>query len=76
MIIRKGYKFRLNTSPAEEVLMRQFTGCSRFLWNKARILQKECLDNKQGYLSYRNERKGAPDEIGERLLTQCEMPRF
>ncbi len=56
--------------------MRQFTGCSRFLWNKARILQKECLDNKQGYLSYRNERKGAPDEIGERLLTQCEMPRF
>ncbi|MGO9380438.1 MAG: helix-turn-helix domain-containing protein [Dissulfurispiraceae bacterium] len=31
MIISKGYKFRLNTSPAEEALTRQFSGCSRFL---------------------------------------------
>jgi hypothetical protein len=39
MIIGKGYKFRLNTSPVEEALMRQFAGCSRFIWNKALALQ-------------------------------------
>ncbi|MGO9377125.1 MAG: helix-turn-helix domain-containing protein [Dissulfurispiraceae bacterium] len=43
MIIRKGYKFRLNTSLTEEALMPQFAGCSRFLWNKALALQKERL---------------------------------
>ena len=40
MVIRKGYKFRLNSSPAGEELMRQFAGCNRFLWNKALALQK------------------------------------
>jgi putative transposase len=52
MVIRKGYKFRLNTSPADEALMRQFAGCSRFLWNKALALQKGRLDDKQSCLSY------------------------
>jgi len=52
MTIRKGYKFRLNTSPAEEALMCQFAGCSRFLWNKALALQKERLEDKQSCLSY------------------------
>ena len=52
MIIRKGYRFRLNTSPADEALMRQFAGCSRFLWNKALALQKGRLDDKQSCLSY------------------------
>ena len=52
MIIRKGYKFRLNTSPADETLLRPFAGCNRFLWNKALALQKERLANNQGCLSY------------------------
>jgi len=52
MIIRKGYKFRLNTRPTDEALMRQFAGCSRFLWNKALALQKGRLDDKQICLSY------------------------
>jgi len=32
--------------------MRQFAGCSRFLWNKAFALQKGRLDDKQSCLSY------------------------
>ena len=52
MIIRKGYKFRLNTSPAMESLLRPFAGCNRFLWNKSLALQKERLDNKKRCLSY------------------------
>ena len=52
MVIRKGYKFRLNTCPAAEALSRQFGGCNRFVWNKALALQKERLSNKQGCLSY------------------------
>ena len=52
MIIRKGYKFRLNTRPEDEALMRQFAGCDRFLWNKALALQKERLEDKQSCLSY------------------------
>ena len=51
-MIRKGYKFRLNTSPTDEALLRPFAGCNRFLWNKALALQKERLANKQGCLSY------------------------
>ena len=52
MVIRKGYKFRLNTSQVDEALMRQFAGCNRFLWNKALALQKGRLDDKQNCLSY------------------------
>jgi putative transposase len=52
MMIRKGYKFRLNTSPEMEALRRPFAGCNRFLWNKALALQKKLLDNKQRLLSY------------------------
>ena len=52
IVIRKGYKFRLNTSPVGEALMRQFAGCNRFLWIRALALQKERLDSKQSCLSY------------------------
>lgn len=52
MLIRRGYKFRLNTSTAAEALSRQFGGCNRFIWNKALALQKEMLNNKQSCLSY------------------------
>jgi len=52
MVIRKGYKFRLNTRPADEALGCQFAGCNRFVWNKALALQKERLDSKQSCLSY------------------------
>ena len=54
MVILKGYKFRLNTSPTAEVLSRQFGGCNRFVWNRALALQKERLNNKQRCMSYSN----------------------
>ncbi len=54
MLIRKGYKFRLKTSPADESLASKFAGCNRFVWNKALVLQKERLDSKQSCLSYNN----------------------
>jgi len=61
MLIRKGYKFRLNTSPSVEALLRPFAGCNRFLWNKALAMQKERLDRKQGRLSYSRQCKLLPD---------------
>jgi putative transposase len=33
VIRRQGYRFRLNPIPAEEARLRQFLGCSRFVWN-------------------------------------------
>jgi putative transposase len=52
MVICKGFKFQLNTSPAAEALSRQFGGCNRFIWNKTRALQKDRLSNKRSCLSY------------------------
>jgi len=33
VIRRQGYRFRLKPSAAEDGLLRQFLGCSRFVWN-------------------------------------------
>jgi putative transposase len=52
MLVRKAYQFRLDTSPAHEALARQYSGCQRFVWNKALAFQKELLDNKQRCLPY------------------------
>ncbi|WP_372883268.1 helix-turn-helix domain-containing protein, partial [Psychromonas sp.] len=35
MLIRKAYKFRLNTNAETAQLMTQYAGNTRFLWNKA-----------------------------------------
>jgi putative transposase len=47
MIIRKAYKFRLNTPPEIAEKMGQFAGNCRFLWNKALALNLFRLENKQ-----------------------------
>ncbi|MFI5294354.1 MAG: RNA-guided endonuclease InsQ/TnpB family protein [Thermodesulfovibrionales bacterium] len=52
MLIRKGYRFCLKPKPHHEAKLRQSSGCSRFVWNKALAIQKERLANKQFYLSY------------------------
>ena len=52
MIIRKAYKFRFRTNSKNEELMFQFSGCNRFVWNKALALQKESLDQSRKTLSY------------------------
>ena len=52
MLIRKAYKFRLNTSTETEQLMFQYAGNCRFLWNKALSLNLNYLENKQPLLWY------------------------
>ncbi len=52
MIIRKAFKYRLKTKPADELLLRQFAGACRFVWNKALAIQKERLDRGDRCLSY------------------------
>jgi putative transposase len=37
----QAYKFQLRPKAAQEVKMRRFAGCCRFLWNKALALEKE-----------------------------------
>jgi putative transposase len=52
MIQRKAFKYRLNTRTSDELLMKQFAGCCRFVWNKALALQKERLDAGERTLGY------------------------
>jgi putative transposase len=52
MIIRKAYKFRLNTNAEIDQLMSQYAGNCRFLWNKALALNLFRLENKQPMLWY------------------------
>lgn len=52
MVIRKAYKYRLKTNSKDELLMKQFAGSCRFVWNKALALQKERLDRGEPCLSY------------------------
>lgn len=52
MIIRKAFKFRLNTNAKTEQLMSQYAGNCHFLWNKASGLNLHYLENKQLLLWY------------------------
>ena len=52
MIIRKAYKYRLNTNAETEQIMSQYAGNCRFLWNKALGLNLHYLENKQPILWY------------------------
>lgn len=52
MVIRKAYKFRLNTKAETELLMSQYAGNCRFLWNKALAINLYHLENKQPLLWY------------------------
>jgi len=52
MIIRKAYKFRLNTNAVIEQSMSQYAGNCRFLWNKALALNLYYLANRQPILWY------------------------
>jgi hypothetical protein len=52
MIIRKGYKYRLKIKSKQVPLFRQFSGCCRFVWNKALALQKHRLDGYIPLLKY------------------------
>lgn len=52
MIQCKAYIYRLKTKPAHRLLMGQFAGCCRFVWNKALALQKERLDAGDRVIGY------------------------
>ena len=52
MIVRKAYKFRLNTTPDINAKMAQYAGNCRFLWNKALALNHLKLENKQKLCYY------------------------
>ena len=53
MLIRKAFKYRLDTNVEAERLMSQYAGNCRFLWNKALGLNLSSLGNKQPLLLYR-----------------------
>lgn len=52
MIIRKAYKYRLNTNKQTESTFFRFSGCCRFVWNKFLALQKELLISKSNCINY------------------------
>jgi putative transposase len=44
MEIEQAYKFQLRPKFEQEMKMRQFAGCCRFVWNKALALEKETYE--------------------------------
>ena len=51
-IIRKAFKFRLNTNSDQAQKMLEFSGVNRFVWNKALSMNLYRLENKQPILWY------------------------
>jgi len=70
MIIRKGYKYRLQTKPQTREKLAQFTGACRFVWNKVLALNEDRYQAGVPRLTYR-------DAAGAlRLWKQSEEYRF
>lgn len=57
MILRKAYKFKMQPTRDQRVLLAQFAGCVRLVWNKALALEKESLTEEKKVISY-NEMAG------------------
>ena len=52
MLKRKAYKFKLKTNAEIEKQLTRFSGCSRFVWNKALALNLKRLAEKQPLMWY------------------------
>lgn len=52
MHILKTYRYRLLPTPADLVLFRKFSGCCRFVWNRALTFQKEIYAKEGHYVDY------------------------
>ncbi len=52
MLRRQAFKFRLKPKLAARILLAQFAGCCRLVFNKGLALQKELLEAKKSCLSY------------------------
>ncbi|MDQ6952963.1 MAG: helix-turn-helix domain-containing protein [Mariprofundaceae bacterium] len=50
MLIRKGYKFRLDPSTVQRADMVMFAGHNRAVWNKVLALTKDRLERKKPIL--------------------------
>jgi putative transposase len=48
----QAYKFQLRPKAGQEVQMRRFAGCCRFLWNKALALEKESYETSGKRIGY------------------------
>ena len=53
MLIRKAYKYRLNSTHEQEQFLYQYAGNCRYLWNKALALNLFRLESRQPLLWYR-----------------------
>jgi len=52
MIVRKGFKFRLEPNTAQRASMNRFAGHNRAVWNKALAITKDKLEWKEPILWY------------------------
>ncbi|MGB9500148.1 MAG: RNA-guided endonuclease InsQ/TnpB family protein, partial [Dissulfuribacterales bacterium] len=52
MKVCKAYKFRLKTNSETDGILRQYVGCSRFLWNKTLSLNLYRLENHLPLIGY------------------------
>ncbi|MDF1764416.1 MAG: helix-turn-helix domain-containing protein [Oleibacter sp.] len=52
MLIRKAYKYKLKTTPDIEQKLVNFSGQTRFVWNKVLALCLSRLEDKQNLLWY------------------------
>ena len=53
MLIRKAYRFKLRVNhPDAAAKLHQFSGCTRFVWNKMLAMNLYRLEHKQALLWY------------------------
>lgn len=52
MQIRQAYKYQLQPKKEQENTMKRFSGCCRFLWNRALALEKESYEKEEKRLGY------------------------
>jgi putative transposase len=52
MQIKQAYKYQLRPKKEQENIMKKFSGCCRFLWNRALALEKESYETEEKRLGY------------------------
>lgn len=54
MIIRQGFRFRLEPTPEQAQFMARIAGCCRFVWNQALAVQRERHAQERPTLAYKD----------------------
>ena len=52
MIVKKGFKYRIDVKPSQVELINKTIGCCRFVWNYFLEIQKTKFENKEKLLTY------------------------